>query len=134
MESGSKAQLMVEGQPAGGEAPPVPVESVGAGACWAAGEVAWGVVGAVFGCAVAGSVPVAGGASCSVAGSTVWPPVGAALAGGVACDVPAGATGASVSAGSPPAAGRPGRRDGRQGGAPRPGSGRPRAAGGPLGG
>src|SRR5215204_4665684 len=101
VEGCPEAQPAVEGSQGGGETPPAPVGSAAAGAGGAA----------CAGASVAGGAPVsgAGGASCSVAGSTPGA-VGAGSVGGASSALPAGATGASVSAGRPPAAGRPGRR------------------------
>ena len=100
VESWHEAQPAGEGYPGGGETPPAPVESVGAGAGW---------VGVGAAC-VEGGASVAGAAPSAVVGGRRellrWPdrprkrsvrcPVGAARSA-----LPAGATGATVSAGQP---------------------------------
>src|SRR5262245_15696325 len=106
VEGWYEAQVVVEGYPGGGDAPPAPVVSVGEGAGSALCAGVCGVLSGVAGWACV----VAGGASCSVAGSTVSVVGGVVAWGVVCCSDPAGATGASVVAGSPPAAGRPGSR------------------------
>src|SRR5215213_9007641 len=101
VEGCSEAQPTVERYPGGGDAPPAPLGSMGA--------VAGGTASAVPSETGGGVASAVGGASSSVAGSTL-DVVGGVPVGAASSALLAGATGASVSAGSPPAAGRPGSR------------------------